>query len=396
MIARKIIEVINECTVEQDCEHLDKTCYENKCICKRARPIEDKERSVCLPHASFGEQCLLNEQCIGNSICVDGYCTCRTDHISVFNPSTKLYYCHEKRRLHEECNYDTQCPENAFCSTKKYGCLCQNGFGQSLVRGSDGIELARCLPKICRLTSECESEYHICDDNKCICLATHFDPHTAECYKFGAQGGQLGNAPLIEGNTTTLNEGDEGLGFNSIINDLMGNGDKLWPTVIILTILTLIILIILTIVLRKYYRGHCWTHTKEYKPNNDQSPNNNQFNKNSINNKSFRKRSGDLEGDDVVSGADDDTAADRLNLVTAPGKKNGALANQAPSMKRSGKDGKNENHYVEVDMREETDDTDGKHQLTFGRSDPPANGHHQPFHHELMSRPLPSSTSTPV
>lgn len=44
------------------------------------------------------EQCSLSEQCLGDSLCVDGVCSCANDAISLFNPSTKIYYCHPKRK----------------------------------------------------------------------------------------------------------------------------------------------------------------------------------------------------------------------------------------------------------------------------------------------------------
>lgn len=222
------------------------------------------------------------------------------------------------------------------------------------------------------MTSDCETEYHVCDENKCKCLASHFDPHTAGCYRFGSTGG-LGDAPVLEGNTTILDDGNSSGGFK----DLM-SGDNLWLIVIILAVLTLIILAILIILLRKHYYGYCWTHTKEYEPNNENSSRNGQFKKNAINNKSFRRKSGDLddEGEDG-----DDTAADRSNLVTTTGKKNGALlGDPVGGGGGGGRRNDSENHYVRVDMRGTNDD---------------GSDNRRP-NQQLKTRPLPSSTSTPV
>lgn len=233
------------------------------------------------------------------------------------------------------------------------------------------------------MTSECESEHHTCDENKCKCLATHFDPHTAECYKFGSTGG----------NTTILDVNDDKGGATSILNDLMKSVGKLWLIVIILAVLTLIFLALLIMILRRYYLGYCWTHTKEYEPNSDDSPRNVQFSKSSINNKSFRKRSVELDEDEAGDGAGDDTAADRSNLVATSGKKNGALMSESAFIKSNGNDNVNENHYVRVDMRgtgHEEDDDNGRHSPSMPGLQ------YQRSHHQVLTRPLPSSTSTPV
>lgn len=238
--------------------------------------------------------------------------------------------------------------------------------------GLNGLESVRCLPKTCRETSQCESEYHICEDNKCICLASHFDPHTAQCYKFGSKGGQLKDATSTDGNTTLLNDDGGDRGFTLIVNDLMRNSDRLWLIVIILAILTFIILAILILVLKKYYLGYCWTRTKEYEPN-DGSEKGSQFNKNSINNKSFRKRSCELDGEDNC----EDVAADRSSLVTESSKK---------LIHRDRNGTGNVNHYVKVDMNGTSADKDLNRSLV--EHDRTVNGD--------RNRPLPSSTSTPV
>lgn len=299
--------------------------------------------------------------------------------------------------MSEECNHDLQCPTNAFCSTKKYGCLCQNGYGPTTVKNEEGIEVVECLPKTCSSKNDCESEFHICEENRCTCLATHFDPHTATCYKFGSTGGKLednstdlGDLSSTGGNITNVADGDgSNRGFNSILKDLMRNSDKLWLVVIILILLTLILLALMTIILRRYYLGYCWTtHKKEYEPNNECSPKTSPFNKNSINNKSFRKKTAEL--DDDSSGADD-TAADSSNLVTTTSKKDG----RGPLVARNGGDNSIVNNYVKVDMRRTSKQSDVNQTQSFERSDS-SDGHNQRLNHQALARPLASSLSTPV
>lgn len=269
----------------------------------------------------------------------------------------------------------------------------------------DGIETEECLPKTCSNSSNCESEYHQCEDNKCKCLATHFDPHTAGCYKFGSTGGELtddNNGDLSANNTTNVSgsgqDDENNNNLYSIFKDLMKNGDNFWLVIMILIIITIILFAFIFMIARKYYLGYCWTaHKKEYEPNNKSQPKNGHFNKNSINNKSFRqKMSGETEDDDYD---DDNTAADRSNLVTTTtNKKDGALRTNQTSLSSSttaaagargaftttsNKDG--QHHYVKVDMN------DNNNRETSDSS----NGHYQPFHHRVVS-PLASSTSTPV
>ena len=203
---------------------------------------------------------------------------------------------------------------------------------------NNGVESSECLPKSCRSSADCESEYHTCDDYKCKCIATHFDPHTALCYKFGSIGGEsnssVDSSSDINGKLQTPNGNDNGNDGNvikSILKDLTMNGDRIWPIMIVLIVLTLILLAIMVCLVRKYCLGYCWTtHKKEYEPNStNPAKSGQQFDKNSINNKSFRRKKGELgEEENDHDHYDDDgganesdeientAAADRSNLVT--------------------------------------------------------------------------------
>lgn len=207
--------------------------------------------------------------------------------------------------LNEECNYDSQCPTNSYCSTSKSGCLCHNGFAEAIVSVS-GREVKECLAKICRTDSDCESEFHICEDEKCKCLASHFDPTIAKCYRFGSTGGKaLGDLQNSGNSTDTVITHDDYNDIFKFFKDLTEKGDHMWIVLLILVILSLFIFILLFILLRKYYIWTSWK--KEYEPNNKSAPKNGYFDKNSINNKSFRKKN-QIE--------EDDEDADRSNLVT--------------------------------------------------------------------------------
>lgn len=267
----------------------------------------------------------------------------------------------------------------------------------------DGVESVECLPKRCSFTRDCESEYHACEDNKCLCLATHFDPHTAECYKFGSTGGKLsGNQTGMSTNSSNTKTVDSDKGFTSIFKDLMKNSDKLWYVIIILVVLTFLLLTLMIMIVRKYYLGYCWTaHKKEYEPNNaPKGAGSGHFDKNSINNKSFRRKNGEAEEDDNEDN-DDDTAADRSNLVTTTVSKNGSVLvnskqRSSPSVgskKASASD--TENRYVKVNMRGTSadrhsgEDDDGQQQADS------TNGLYQPYQ-QASSRPLATSNSTAV
>jgi hypothetical protein len=281
--------------------------------------------------------------------------------------------------------------------------------------GADGAETAQCLAKRCSSSADCESDYHICDDNKCICLATHFDPHTAECYKFGSTGGKSSSVNT----TTTLNDGggtsstdagsDSNKGFGSILKDLMNNSDKLWYVIIVLAVLTIILFVLIVMSVRKCFLGYCWTaHKKEYEPNNKSAPKSGYFNKNSINNKSFRQKNGETDED---VGDNDDTAADRSNLVTnnTADKSRGALlinGNRRSASGGGGNDngagelgGTEKNRYVKVDTRRPArgaaDDDDEDRRQSYEQADS-ADAHYQPFHQQLLNRPLSTSNSTAV
>lgn len=278
--------------------------------------------------------------------------------------------------------------------------MCLNGYGPATV-SNDGKESIECLPKTCSNSSDCESEHHQCEDSKCICSATHFDPHTAGCYKFGSTGGKPTDGTsdsentITNGNITSVVDNDDNGddNFYSILKDLTKNGDRMWLVILILIALTIFLLALIFLLVRKHYLGYCWTrHKIEYEPNNNKNsqPKNGYFNKNSITNKSFRKKNGETDEDE------DDTAADRSNLVTKTDKKDGSLVNCAAFIAPNTTN-KSQNRYVKVDMNDHNRRQDGG-QLQQQRDsrDSTSNGHYyQPFHRQVAS-PLASSTSTPV
>lgn len=295
------------------------------------------------------------------------------------------------------------------------------------VKNTDGAETAECLPKSCSSSRDCESEYHVCEDNMCICLADHFDPHTAECYKFGSTGGNKSNANNQTANAKGSSHDGGGhpdnannnKGFNSILKDLMNNSDKLWYVIIILVLLTIILLALIVMSVRRYFLGYCWTaHKKEYEPNNRSAPKGGYFNKDSINNKSFRqKKGGEMDNDDDDDCDDnDDTAADRSNLVTTTTpttttvnkscgaallnnghrrpivnqNNNNSSTNKQPTKLAASAD--TENRYVKVDMRTAS----AAHEDQAYEQADPTNVHYQPYHQQLLTRPLSTSNSTAV
>lgn len=211
---------------------------------------------------------------------------------------------HTSGRLNEECNYDQQCPTNSYCSTSKSGCLCQNGYSPG------GPADSECVEKSCSNSSSCESEFHQCDDNKCKCLATHFDPTTARCYKFGSTGGKASDGSAsISNSSTGIENQNEGYNFHSILKDLTENSDRMWLVIIILITSSIVLFVLIFLLIRKYCIGYCWTaHKKEYEPNNKVQPKNGYFNKNSINNKSFRQKNGETDDGDPVDDKNDSTA----------------------------------------------------------------------------------------
>lgn len=278
--------------------------------------------------------------------------------------------------MNEECNYDSQCPSNSYCSTNKYGCLCQNGFAASnILNHYNGVETSECLPKKCSQTSSCE-EYHECTDNICKCLATHFDPTTAKCYKFGSTGGkpldELRDSSNGTATTTKSTHDDNNNNFYSILKDLTENSDNLWLVLTILIILSILILSLIVLLIRKYSLGYCWTaHKKEYEPNNKSQPKNGYFNKNSINNKSFRQKNGELDEENG-----DDLAEDRSNLVR-PSKKTGDAETGSKNVlpATTVKTGER-NNYIKINI---SDKETSK----------------SPYQHQVGT-PLKTSTSTPV
>ena len=237
---------------------------------------------------------------------------------------------------------------------------------------NNNTETQQCAVQDC---ARCFDSYHRCEDNICKCLAAHFDPHTAICHAYAVgTGGKPIDIILDKRNP------DKDNSFYSIFEDLTKNSDRLWLVVLILVVLTIALFALIFLLGRKYYLGYCWTaHKKEYEPNNESAPKDGYFNKNSINNKSFRQKNGETDDED------DDTAADRSNLMTTTGKRDHASNDKA----HNGSNNKS-NRYVKVDMSKDRQ----QQQQQQNQSDT-HNGNYQPFHHKIDS-PLASSTSTPV
>lgn len=296
-----------------------------------------------------------------------------------------FWYFATSGRLNEKCTNDQQCPENAYCSTEKNGCLCQNGFGPGVVNNA-GSESLECLPKTCQDSKDCiESDFHTCEENRCVCLATHFDPTSAKCYMFGSTGGKPVDESTKGAENSTTGAADDSPNNNiySIFKDLRDNGDMMWLVLIILISLSILMLVLILMLIRKYYLGYCWTaHKQEYEPNNKNLPKNSFFSKDSINNKSFRKKNGDID-----EGDNDSLTADLSNLVAASGKADEKHPSRSsPTTKTPYTSSANQRYdYVEVDMNggqllnnsASTDDSDG------------------PMFRQLIA-PLKTSTSTPV
>lgn len=217
------------------------------------------------------EPCQVDGQCLGNTRCIEGICSCGPEAISQYNPSSKIFYCHPRRKLNEECTNDIQCPQNAYCSSNSVGCLCQNGYYASLVKLSpEEPETTACLPVTCTKESDCRHpDLFQCEDNKCKCLATHFDPTNAKCYLFGASGGgdPASNSKLLITNNQTAssnNNNNYDIGnpeirtesdLRSILTDLIQGRrpDLLWALLIILISLLLFIFVLILLLSK---RGH--------------------------------------------------------------------------------------------------------------------------------------------
>lgn len=266
-------------------------------------------------------------------------------------------------QLNEECSIDIQCPANGYCSKT---CLCQNGYGPQEVETSDRILVKTCLPQLCTQDNECESiEFYRCEENKCKCLPTHFDPTRAKCYRFGSQ--QLGlpeetpPGANSTGNQTMAADGDNNK--STILTDLIAattqRADLFWLLVVLLTLLLLILIIFLLrlICCWKDSKGQmrsrpaaalaticlpcCWTahKHKEWDPADAKAapPDGDAFlhdqdgtnRKNSVNQKSFRRKKNlDTEHEDANEfvGNDDDVedqafTNQRSSLVNGSGKK---------------------------------------------------------------------------
>lgn len=176
-------------------------------------------------------------------------------------------------QLFEKCNYDPQCPENSYCSSEKVGCLCLNGYAPALVkdqnrRPDEGDttttspqETYKCLEVSCQMDSDCNSEFHSCQDFRCTCLPTHFDPTNARCYKFGSTGGVDADQNKTRDNLIdTSASGDQNGGIYTIFNDLR-KIDIMWVVIVVIIVLTLVVLAL--ILLLPHRMCHCWTTRKQ-------------------------------------------------------------------------------------------------------------------------------------
>lgn len=233
-----------------------------------------------------------------------------------------------------------------------------------------GIETQECLQKFCATSNSCESDFHVCEDNQCKCLATHFDPTTAKCYKFGSTGGKpLNSSDDTSGNL--LDKASDDNNFYSILKDLSDNGDKMTLILIILIIVTVALLLIVFLLLRRYCLACCWRAYKdEYEPNNKNKPKNGYFTKDSINNKSFRRKNGETEDEDCDQ---DDSSADISNLVTPN------VSKASEHSTRNKTNTQHSNDYIKVNMSNKGSTDDGRHNYL-----------------NQLGAPLKSSTSTPV
>lgn len=195
---------------------------------------------------------------------------------------------------------------------------------QSSGNGEDR-ETHECLAKFCKHDLDCESEFHHCDDSKCKCLPTHFDPNNARCYKFGSTGGvdAASNSSTDDSKTKdnlidTESVNNFGGSIYTIFNDLKKDSDKMWLLVISLIAFSILILILILLLIRKTALCQCWTvHKQEWDPKVE-SPNGASLlghDKNSINNKSFRRKRNP-----------DDLEEDRSNLFAKNGENTGIKA----------------------------------------------------------------------
>lgn len=323
-------------------------------------------------------------------------------------------------QLSEKCNHDSQCPANAYCSVEVSGCLCQNGYAPTLVRNSEtNKESPECLPKLCNTnaaTSEtvCESEFHQCENDLCKCQATHFDPHTAKCYKFGSTAGIEDSKLLLVDNGTLLNgqsindnnnngEGQHNLldSFYSVFRDLIQNGDNIWIVLAIVISLSVLVLVLILLICARRQSLGCgfWRARKhqEWDPNNkNNNSDRNNFlrQKDSINNKSFRRRS---KEDDIEEGlqcpADDSHGGDLAQSAGLLCQDDSGLGKTVKHNKVSFLSGTkapgNEYQALHFSPKETA--------VKKIASDSPnvaPNGHHHPIHSILG--PITSKNSTPV
>ncbi|VBB32437.1 unnamed protein product, partial [Acanthocheilonema viteae] len=127
----------------------------------------------CVPIVKPGDQCIYDLQCLGGSLCTDGYCNCRpvTTNINGYCVGSMLCNHHEiflnnqcfkRLTLNESCLISQQCPNNAICNYEAR-CVCPIGMvvnGRCVKRrvpGTTCIANEQCLDE-----SNCSNGYCKC------------------------------------------------------------------------------------------------------------------------------------------------------------------------------------------------------------------------------------------
>ncbi|KAL4003482.1 EB module family protein [Acanthocheilonema viteae] len=147
----------------------------------------------CVPIVKPGDQCIYDLQCLGGSLCTDGYCNCRpvTTNINGYCVGSMLCNHHEiflnnqcfkRLTLNESCLISQQCPNNAICNYEAR-CVCPIGMvvmnGQcqpSQINYCKNIEVmvnGRCVKRrvpgtTCIANEQCLDESN-CSNGYCKC-----------------------------------------------------------------------------------------------------------------------------------------------------------------------------------------------------------------------------------
>lgn len=222
-----------------------------------------------------------------------------------------------------------------------------------VVKNDDG-ESVECLQKYCTSSKSCESENHVCQNNMCLCLPNFFDIKSSKCYKHGIYPGfdEDGREELSSdsklfplSSKTSLSKGNNNLSdintkqdsiIDRIFKDLgIVSSMNLFVFLCFFIIVIFLLIALIYIMIRNPFK--CWKAQKnEFEPNNNKKsiidinstrasaeiPSTN-FNKNSINNKSFRRKEEFEDDDHVSSGQISGTASignndeDKSHLVSS-------------------------------------------------------------------------------